>query len=148
MSDEELKAIEGGVLLLSAPTLEELKVAGAQSFDGLLFDVDPKGHRLSQALQNASASFDATAPFRMAIVATWSEFTKRQTLAGQAMMDPAKWGFLQAQGVLTTDQAPLPPEAKTVYMYPGQGSQYVGMTADLVQRFTAPARRCGRRPTR
>ena len=24
-------------------------------------------------------------------------------------------------------------------MYPGQGSQYVGMTADLVQRFTAPS---------
>ena len=141
MSHEELKAIEGGVLLLSAPTLEELKAAvGAQSFDGPLFDEDPKGHRLSQALQNASASFDATAPFRMAIVATsWSEFTKRQTLAGQAMMDPAKWGFLQAQGVLITDQAPLPPEAKTVHMYPGQGSQYVGMTADLVQRFTAPA---------
>ena len=141
MSHEELKALEGGVLLLSAPTLERLKEAiDAVSFNGPLFDDDPRGRRLSEALQSTSASFDVTAPYRMAVVATsWSEFNKRQTLAGQAMMDAEKWGFLQAQGVLITDQPPLPPEAKTVHMYPGQGSQYVGMTADLARRFTAPA---------
>ena len=33
----------------------------------------------------------------------------------------------------------MPPQAKVAHMYPGQGSQYVGMTADLVQRFTAPS---------
>ena len=141
MSHDELKAVEGGVLLLSASSLEGLQAAAtAVSFDGPLFDDDPRGRRLSEALQQASASFDPQAPFRMALVATsWAEFAKRQTLAGQAMLDAEKWGFLQAQGVLITDQPAMPAEAKTVHMYPGQGSQYVGMTADLVQRFTAPA---------
>ena len=141
MTHDELKAVEGGVLLLSASSLEGLQAAAtAVSFDGPLFDDDPRGRRLSEALQQASASFDPQAPFRMALVATsWAEFAKRQTLAGQAMLDAEKWGFLQAQGVLITDQPAMPAEAKTVHMYPGQGSQYVGMTADLVQRFTAPA---------
>ena len=141
MTHDDLKAVEGGVLLLSASSLNGLHEALANtSFSGPLFDDDPKGRRLSEALQHASQTFDAEAPFRMALVATsWAEFSKRQALAGQAMMDAEKWGFLQAQGVLITDQPPMPPEAKTVHMYPGQGSQYVGMTADLVQRFTAPS---------
>ena len=141
MTHEALKAVEGGVLLLSGPSLNGLHEAlGNVAFSGPLFDDDPKGRRLSEALQHASQSFDVDAPFRMALVATsWAEFSKRQALAGQAMMDAEKWGFLQAQGVLITDQPPMPPEAKTVHMYPGQGSQYVGMTADLVQRFTAPS---------
>ena len=141
MSHEALKAVEGGVLLLSDDSLEALHAQLAQvSFDGPLFDDDPKGRRLSEALQTASAAFDSNQAVRMALVATsWAEFAKRQTLASQAMMDAEKWGFLQAQGVLLTDQPAMPAEAKTVHMYPGQGSQYVGMTADLVQRFTAPA---------
>ena len=141
MTHDEIKAVEGGLLLLSASSLEALHEAvQAVSFEGPLFDDDPRGLRLSSALQAASASFDAEAPFRMALIATsWAEFNKRQTLAGQAMLDAEKWGFLQAQGVLITDQPAMPAEAKTVHMYPGQGSQYVGMTADLVQRFTAPA---------
>ena len=141
MTHEQIKAVEGGVLLLSAASLDGLSATlGAVSFDGPLFDDDPRGRRLSEALQEASNSFDPQAPYRLALVATsWAEFNKRQTLAGQAMMDPDKWGFLQAQGVLITDQPAMPAEAKTVHMYPGQGSQYVGMTADLVQRFTAPA---------
>ena len=141
MSHEAIKAIEGGVLLLSDDSLEALQAQlAAVAFEGPLFDDDPRGRRLSEALQTSSHAYDALQPARMALVATtWAEFAKRQTLAGQAMMDREKWGFLQAQGVLVTDQPAMPAEAKTVHMYPGQGSQYVGMTADLVQRFTAPA---------
>ena len=109
------------------------------SFDGPLFDDDPRGRRLSEAFKPASASFDSSQAFRMALVATsWAEFAKRQSLAGQAMMDSEKWGFLQTQGVLLTDQPAMPDKAKSVHV-PRQGSQYVGMTADLVQRFTAPS---------
>ncbi|MGB1679055.1 MAG: beta-ketoacyl synthase N-terminal-like domain-containing protein [Poseidonia sp.] len=141
MTHEALKAVEGGVLLLSGDSLEEVAAQlGALSFSGPLFDDDPRGRRLSEALQTASGAFEATAAVRLAVVATsWAEFSKRQTLAAQALADKDKWGFLQAQGVLVTDQPALPSEAKAVHMYPGQGSQYVGMTADLVQRFTAPA---------
>ena len=140
LTHEALKAIEGGVLLRSAASVEALSADLASlSFEGPLFDDDPRGLRLSQALQEASEAYNVGHPVRLALVATsWAEFTKRQSLAVQAMGDKEKWGFLQAQGVLLTDEAALPPEAKAVHMYPGQGSQYVGMTADLVKRFTAP----------
>ena len=74
----------------------------------------------------------------MAIIATsWAEFEKRCALAVKAMDDEEKWGFLQAQGVLITNDAPLHENAKVAHMYPGQGSQYVGMTHDLHQRYSA-----------
>ena len=117
MSHDELKAVEGGVLLLSAPSLDALQAAvTAVSFEGPLFDDDPRGRRLSEALQKASASFDPEAPFRMALVATsWAEFSKRQTLASQAMLDAEKWGFLQAQGVLIADQPAMPADHTRVW---------------------------------
>jgi malonyl CoA-acyl carrier protein transacylase/3-hydroxymyristoyl/3-hydroxydecanoyl-(acyl carrier protein) dehydratase len=94
--------------------------------------------RLSKSLYEASSNFDASAAFRMAVIATsWAEFTKRSTLALKAMEDEEKWGFLQAQGILLTRDAPLHAKAKVAHMYPGQGSQYVGMTHDLYQRYSA-----------
>ena len=140
LTHDELKALEGGVLLLSAASMDTLSERLAQvTFDEPLFDDDPRGRRLSEALQSLSQAYDTAHPARMALIATsWAEFEKRKSLAMQAMFDKEKWGFLQAQGVLLTDEPSLPAEAKTVHMYPGQGSQYVGMTADLVQRYTAP----------
>ena len=41
-----------------------------------------------------------------------------------------------SQGILISDQPSMPPQAKVAHMYPGQGSQYVGMTNDLARRFT------------
>ncbi|MGB1420884.1 MAG: beta-ketoacyl synthase N-terminal-like domain-containing protein [Poseidonia sp.] len=140
LSYDAMKAIEGGVLLLSGDSVDSLKeqLAGL-SFSGPLFDDDPRGRRLSEALQTSSSGYDETAVARLALVATsWAEFTKRQTLAINALDDKEKWGFLQAQGVLVSTDSPLPAKAKVAHMYPGQGSQYVGMTHDLVQRFTAP----------
>ena len=139
MTHEELKAIEGGMLLLSSATLDGLKATlQSVNFQGATFDEDPKGMRLSKTLYEASSEFDASAPVRMAIIATsWAEFSKRCALALKAMDDQEKWGFLQAQGVLLTNDAPLHTKAKVAHMYPGQGSQYVGMTHDLYQRYTA-----------
>ena len=139
MTHEELKAIEGGMMLLSSSTLDGLKTTlQSVNFQGVTFDEDPKGMRLSKTLYDASSQFDATAPVRMAIIATsWAEFSKRCALALKAMDDQEKWGFLQAQGVLLTNDAPLHAKAKVAHMYPGQGSQYVGMTHDLYQRYTA-----------
>ena len=139
MTHEELKAVEGGMLLLSSSSMEELKASlGSLNFEGATFDEDPKGIRLSNTLHEASKGFDASSAIRMAIVATsWAEFSKRCALALKAMDDEDKWGFLQAQGVLLTKDAPLHAKAKVAHMYPGQGSQYVGMTHDLYQRYTA-----------
>ena len=139
MTHEEMKAVEGGMLLLSATTLGELQSKlEANEFTGLHFDEDPRGLRLSSALDVASAHYDESEAFRMCIVATsWAEFHKRTALACKAMNDPEKWGFLQAQGILVTNDPVLHPKAKIAHMYPGQGSQYVGMTHDLYQRYSA-----------
>ena len=141
MNHEELKAIEGGLLLLSASTVKDLGSAlKALEFSEPRFDDNPRGRRLSEALQQASKSYDLRGKARMALIATsWTEFDKRVGLALKAMDDPEKWGFLQSQGILISTDAPLPEGAKVAHMYPGQGSQYVGMTNDLVKRFSAAA---------
>ena len=138
LTHEELRAIEGGLLLLSGSSIDELvSQLDSISFNGPNFDDDPRGVRLSVELQSASTSFDQNQTCRFALIATsWSEFEKRKALALKSLADPQKWGFLQAQGILVSDQPPMPSEAKIAHMYPGQGSQYVGMTFDLHQRYT------------
>jgi len=134
-----LKELEGGLLLLSGATLEDITSAlAAVDGSGPLFDDDPAGRRLSVVLTDASAGFDPDDALRLALVATsWAEFEKRRTLAASSLSDPAKWGFLAAQGIMVTDTPAMPDAAKVAHMYPGQGSQYVGMTHDLWQRYSA-----------
>ena len=137
MTHEELKAVEGGLLLLSGDSVESVKSKlESITFSGTNFDDDPRGMRLSFTLPE-HWSFDVSDSFRMAIIATsWAEFNKRKDLALKAMDDSEKWGFLMSQGILISNDPALPSEAKVAHMYPGQGSQYVGMTNDLNSRFT------------
>ena len=137
MTHEELKAVEGGLLLLSGGSVEAVKTKlAAISFSGTNFDDDPKGMRLSFTLPE-HWSFETSDSLRMAISATsWAEFNKRKDLALKAMDDPGKWGFLMSQGILISNDPALPSGAKVAHMYPGQGSQYVGMTNDLNSRYT------------
>ena len=139
MTHQQLKEVEGGMLLLSGSDIVQLKQQiEAISFEGPNFDDDPRGLRLSQALDSISGDFSSSDNVRMALIATsWAEFNKRCALALKAMDDKEKWGFLQSQGVLLTDDAALLPQAKVAHMYPGQGSQYVGMTHDLWQRYSS-----------
>ena len=62
---------------------------------------------------------------------------QKSRIGHKAIDDKAKWGFLQSQGVMITDEPILPDGAKIAHMYPGQGSQYVGMTFELFKRYTA-----------
>ena len=139
MTHEQMKSVEGGILLLSANDLDSLqKQLDSVGFEGSHFDEDPRGLRLSSALNLASSKYSAVDAVRMCIVATsWAEFHKKTALASKAMNDPEKWGFLQAQGILLTNDPALHPKAKIAHMYPGQGSQYVGMTHDLHQRYSS-----------
>ncbi|MGB0489583.1 MAG: beta-ketoacyl synthase N-terminal-like domain-containing protein [Candidatus Poseidoniaceae archaeon] len=134
-----LKSVEGGLLLLSGESVEAVSSRLATlAVDGPTFDDDPRGHRLSAVFPQWSTDFDANAAVRLAVVATsWAEFEKRKGLAVSSLSDPARWGFLAAQGVMITDQPAMPPQAKVAHMYPGQGSQYVGMTHDLWQRYSS-----------
>ena len=138
LTHAELLAIEGGVLLLSGESIDAVQAAlKSIDFDGPLFDDDAKGLRLSMALQSASESFDVNHPCRLALIATsWAEYEKRKSLAISSLGDSEKWGFLQAQGILVSDQPSMPAGTKVAHMYPGQGSQYVGMTLDLHQRLS------------
>ncbi len=138
MTHDELKSIEGGLLLVSANSIEGLTTKlETISFNGPFFDEDPRGIRLSSELFKASR-FNKTDSLRMAIVATkWGDFDKRVALAKKTIADKGKWGFLQSQGVMITDEPILPSGTKIAHMYPGQGSQYVGMTFDLFKRYTS-----------
>ena len=71
MTHEEMKAVEGGILLLSASDLTALQLKlEAVDFAGTHFDEDPRGLRLSSALDSASSEYAESDAFRMCIVAT------------------------------------------------------------------------------
>ena len=139
MSWAEMKAVEGGILLLNASTLDALKAKIASTrkelFAGENFDDSPNGKRLSHALPAASADFTPTG-VRCAVVASdWAQLAKRLDMLESMADDRSRWPFLAKQMVLISDAPTLPPEAKVAHMYPGQGSQYVGMTLDLAKRY-------------
>ncbi|MBT4065618.1 MAG: acyltransferase domain-containing protein, partial [Euryarchaeota archaeon] len=137
LTHEELKDVEGGLLLLSGDTIESVKSKlSTISFSSTTFDEDPNGIRLSFTLSE-NWSFETSDSVRMAISATsWAEFNKRKELATNSIEDKAKWGFLASQGIQISDEPALPSNAKVAHMYPGQGSQYVGMTMDLHRRYS------------
>ena len=139
MTHSELKQIEGGVLLANANTLSELKekMASLRSdlFSGSNFDDDPRGKRLSIELPEASRNYTAEG-VRCAIIASdWAQLAKRFDLFESACDDRSKWDFLAKQMVMITDTVAIPKQAKVAHLYPGQGSQYVGMTHDLSKRY-------------
>ena len=139
LSHSELKEIEGGALLVNAPDLESLvqKISSIRSelFTGSNFDDDPHGKRLSIALPEMSKDYVAEG-VRCAIVASnWAQLSKRFDLLEKSIEDRSKWDFLAKQMVMVTDTVPLPKQAKVAHLYPGQGSQYVGMTLDLSKRY-------------
>ena len=139
----ELKALEGSVLLLNAPDVPALKAKLASSRANLLsgpnFDDDPQGKRLSVELPAASEGFVAEG-VRCAIVASdWAQLEKRFDLLEKSIDDRGRWDFLAKQMVLLADGPVLPGAAKVAHLYPGQGSQYVGMTLDLAKRYTCVA---------
>lgn len=136
---EELKSIEGGLLLLNAndssSLLESLTSLRSEFFDGSPnFDSDPSGKRLSSVLPNISKNFEAKG-IRLAIVAnSWEVLDKRMKMASESLEDPKKWIFLAKQFIFISDSPPNQNQL-LAHMYPGQGSQYVGMTHDLSKRF-------------
>ena len=137
MTHAELMEIEGGLLLLSGKDVRTVIAKLSQiEIPSNNFDNDPCGIRLSVSFLETNATFNSQDLFRVAIVCrSWNEFQKKKTMAIDGLEDEKKWGFMQAQGILVSNQPPLPPKARTAHMYPGQGSQYVGMTYDLSKRF-------------
>ena len=87
----------------------------------------PAGHRLSAVFPTWSTGFDVNAAVRLAVVATsWAEFEKRKGLAASSLSDPARWGFLAAQGVMVTDQPAMPPKPKSPTCTPVKAANTLG----------------------
>ncbi len=139
MDWEELKSIEGGLLLLNADdstTLRESIISiRSELFDGSPnFDSNPNGKRLSAELPKISNNFEPKG-IRLAIAAnTWTVLDKRIKMAIDSLDDPSKWEFLSKQFIFISDST-INQNHLLAHMYPGQGSQYVGMTHDLSKRF-------------
>lgn len=140
MTWEEIKKLEGGVLLINANNVEELKYKINEirlkfsSFE-ILFDDSPDGKRLSQELTVVSRNF-VCKDLRLGLVATdWKSLFKKLDLVSENIDDENKWNFLASQDIFITDSE-ITGNEKVVHLFPGQGSQYVGMTHDLSKRYS------------
>ena len=140
MTWEEIKAIEGGILLLNASDIEAMVIrlgeARSAIFDGSpTFDDSPQGRRLSAVLPHISSGYVAEG-VRVGLVAdSWAILEKRLTMLESSLEDRSKWDFLSKQFIFVSDAPPLTDGQRLAHMYPGQGSQYVGMTHDLSMRY-------------
>ena len=139
MSWEELKLIEGGLLLINANNSNEMKSKITELKSkylklGETFDNSPDGVRLSEELSKQSKDFICQG-LRLALVATkWDDFFKKLDLLLENIDDESKWLFLASQDVFITEKE-IYEENKIAHLFPGQGSQYVGMTYDLSLRY-------------
>ena len=140
MTWEEIQAIEGGLLLLSASDIEAMAAllieVRSNIFDGSpTFDDSPEGRRLSAILPQISEGYVAEG-VRVGLVAdSWATLEKRFTMLESSLDDRSKWDFLAKQFIFVSDSPPLTDNQLLAHMYPGQGSQYVGMTHDLSMRY-------------
>lgn len=139
MTWEQLKSIEGGLLLINANDVNEMKSKVSELKSKYLelgdtFDKSPDGIRLSHELSRNSKEFVCKG-LRVALVATkWEDLFKKLDLLSENIDDENKWSFLSSQDIFITGKE-LPEENKIAHLFPGQGSQYVGMTYDLSIRY-------------
>ncbi|MEW6426946.1 MAG: beta-ketoacyl synthase N-terminal-like domain-containing protein [Thermodesulfobacteriota bacterium] len=78
---------------------------------------------------------------RLAVIAgSCAELAKKLGHAGRLLADPARRQIKDRSGIFYFD-APLAVEGKLAFLFPGEGSQYVDMLADICRAFPA-ARRC------
>jgi len=139
LSWEQLKKIEGGVLLINASNIDEMKnkIKQAKSDLSLInttFDNSPDGARLSEELVKLSEKFVCEG-LRLALVTTdWDSIFKKLDLVFENIDDESKWGFLTSQDIFITEYETSEAD-KIAHLFPGQGSQYVGMTHDLSLRY-------------
>ncbi len=120
------------VLLASGATAAELaKVAAGWAELG-------EGAALARTAQASQQAFDATQPWRAAIVAATAEQLTAKVAKLRALLDAPRGEPAPADDIYLARGTAAAGAAGIAFLFPGQGSQSVGMAAEVPLQF-APA---------
>lgn len=103
-----------------------------QVHEGLIKQAKPVLHELAASVW-ASASADASHPTLSIVAESLTDLADKLAAASNRLSGTDK-AFEDPRGIYFAE-SPLDANAKTAFLYPGQGSQYTNMLADLGMNF-------------
>jgi acyl transferase domain-containing protein/NADP-dependent 3-hydroxy acid dehydrogenase YdfG/acyl carrier protein len=132
-----LRAAPAEVVVLSAAGADALAARCRALASDLGREADADG-RLAHVARASQRAFDAKAPARLAVVARAVEELAASLQAAPARIEAAARGAPSpASGGIFVSLAPVEAPPKVAFLFPGQGSQAVGMGGELAVHVDA-----------